>query len=214
MVCMPKQPRSAARTTRRRFWFDPRFIIGLVLVIVSVTGVWLVVDSQDQTVPVYAAASTLPAGARVMSDDLTLSRVSLGSLDGQYIREGELPEGDLVIIRTVGDGELIPASAIAAAAESAVAPVVIEITGELPESVVVGARVDVWAAAPMEQNGFGQPTVIVDGAVVARVVTDDAMVGQQNTSVEVLIPKGEVATVLSAQANGHALSLVPGANVA
>ncbi|WP_166981123.1 hypothetical protein [Paramicrobacterium fandaimingii] len=211
---MPNQPRSAARTTRRRFWFDPRFIIGLVLVIISVTGVWLVVDSQDQTVPVYAAAATLPAGAHVMTDDLTLSRVSLGSLDGRYIREGELPEGDLVTVRTVGDGELIPASAIADAAASAVAPVVIDITGELPESVAVGARVDIWAAAPNEQNGFGQPTVIVDGAVVARVVTDDAMVGQQSTSVEILIPKGDVATVLSAQANGHALSIVPGAGIA
>lgn len=210
---MPKQPKSTARTSRRRFWFDPRFIIGLVLVIISVTGVWVVIDSHDQTVPVYAAASTLPAGSNVSTDDLVLSRVSLGALDGQYIREGQLPEGNLVIVRTVGDGELIPASAIGDAAASAVAPIVIDIAGELAESVVVGARVDMWAAAPTEQNGFGQPTVIVDGAVVARVVTDDAMVGQQNTSVEVLIPKGDVATVLSAQANGHALSLVPGAGV-
>ncbi|GAB2520580.1 hypothetical protein FB385_2796 [Paramicrobacterium agarici] len=212
MVTMPKETSSAPRSTRRRFWFDPRFVIGLVLVVVSVAGVWFVVDSSDKTVPVYAASSTLPAGSPLSVDDLTVSRVSLGSLDGEYIREGDLPEGRLVISRTIGDGELVPASAVVAAVESSVSAVVIEIRGELPESVAVGARVDVWAAAPDEQNGFGQPTVIVDGAVVARVSSDDAMVGQQSTSVEILVPKGDVATLLSAQANGHALSLVPEAS--
>ncbi|MCW4458441.1 hypothetical protein [Microbacterium sp. MPKO10] len=211
---MPKESITSPRTARRRFWLDPRFIIGVVLVLVSVTGVWLVVDANDSTVPVYAAPSTLPAGVHISADELAVTRVSLGGVDGEYVREGELPAGDLVVTRTVGDGELIPASAVAAASESAVTAVVVEIPGELPASVDIGTRVDVWAAAPNDDDtGFGQPTVIVDSAVVAHISDNDAMVGQASTSVEILVPKGDVATVLSALANGHALSLVPESSV-
>lgn len=214
MVIMLQDTTSTERPARRRFWFDARFVIGIVLVLASIAGVWAVVDANDKTIAVYSASATLPAGQPVDTDDLALILVRLGSLTDSYIREGALPEGKIVLTHTVAEGELLPAGAVISADEVGVAPVVVQTTGELAEAVDTGAVVDVWAAEPRESDQFGQPTVIVSGAVVSRVLASDSMVGQQQVSVELLVPKGALATVLSAHANGYAISLIPSAGTA
>lgn len=56
--------------TRRRFWVDPRFAIGLVLVGASIAGVGAIVVGSDQTTAVYTARRTLTVGDHVRSTDL------------------------------------------------------------------------------------------------------------------------------------------------
>ncbi|WP_176980833.1 SAF domain-containing protein [Paramicrobacterium humi] len=197
------------RAVRRRFWFDPRFVIGIVLVVVSVFGVWFVVSTNDKTIAVYSAASTLTPGTVLSDDDLVVTHVRLGAVEGNYVLSGALPGAGALLTRTIPKGELLPRSAITDASSVGVSPVVVHLAGVLPASVDTGSVVDTWAAEPVEGGGFGQPVVIVDGATVNRVIEDDAMVGGAQVSVELLVPKGDVATVLAAVANGHALSLVP-----
>lgn len=213
MVIMAQRSAStaqvSARPVRRRFWFDPRFLIGIVLVAVSVAGVWFVVTTNDETVPVYAAGSTLTPGSMLTEGDLVVTRVRLGDLEGSYVRSGALPGEGALVTRTVPEGELLPLSAITDASSVGVSPVVVDIAGVLPASIDTGSVVDIWAAAPVEGGSFDQPVVIVDGATVNRVIEGDGMVGDARVSVEVLVPKGDVATVLSAVANGYAMSLVP-----
>lgn len=193
----------------RRLRLDPRLVIGVVLVAASIAGVVAVVSANDDSVPVYAAAATLTPGSPVDADDLVVTRVRLDAAAELYIGEDALPDGALVA-RTVREGELVPLSAITLASSVGVSPVVISVDGTLAASVIEGADVDVWAAAPTELGGFGSPAVLVSGVTVARVTVDDGLVaGTSGADVEILVEKGDLAAVLAAIAEGDSLSLIP-----
>jgi hypothetical protein len=196
--------------TPRSFWFDPRFAIGIVLVIASVAGVLVVVASADQTTTVYAARTVLSVGDRIGSDDLVEQSVSLGTVDGSYLDVDSIPSDGLIVTRTIAEGELVPSSAVGSTAGVRLASVVITVNSQLPRSVDAGSVVDVWAAREGESGLFGPPSVLVPSATVVQVVESDSIIaGSAAVSVELLVPRNRTARVLEALANADALSLVP-----
>jgi flagella basal body P-ring formation protein FlgA len=89
--------RSAPRVrAHRSFVFDPRFIIGLVLVIVSALGVTWLVATVDQTADVYVASSTLNTGERFTTDDLAVAHVRLGTAVDRYLEPADIPADGVV----------------------------------------------------------------------------------------------------------------------
>jgi len=201
---------SQQRRTRRPFFFDPRFAIGLALVIASVVGVYAIVRTADHTTQVYAARNALVAGQHFSADDLVVRAVQLGSVGGKYVTADDLPNAGAVATRSVPEGELVPASAVGTAAAENETSVVVHVKGEIAASVTPGTSVDVWSAARTEHDRYDPPAVLVDGATVVRVVEADSMVASSDgLSVEVRVPKRKVAAVLEAIANADAISLVP-----
>jgi len=200
---------TSSRPPRSRRWLDPRLAIGIGLVVVSLVGVWLVVDTATRSTPVYAAATTLSAGDRLDASDLVVVQARLGDARERYVADGALPADGAVVTRTVLAGELVPQSAIGRAEEVDAGSVVIESDTALPEAVTDGAIVDVWAAEPDEGGSFGPPSVIVDGASVVRVVESDGLVGSDGATVEILVPAGKIASVLASISRGDAISIVP-----
>lgn len=203
---------SGARVERppRSFWFDPRFAIGVGLVVLSVVGVFAIVAAADSSVQVYAARSALSPGDRVTSDDLEARSVRLGSLGAKYLADGDIPRTGFVVTRAVAAGELVPASAIGDVAGTQFASIVISVNGRLARSVGEGSVVDLWSAQETEANVFGPPSVLVPSATVVRVIPPDGVIADRATqSVEVLVPRTKTASVLAAIANADALSLVP-----
>ena len=101
-------PTPSASRLRRPSWRDPRLLLGLVIVAGSVAlGSWAV-SSAGRTVAVYAAAGALTPGEPVDPSGLRTVEVRLASGDGKYfLADRPLPE-DLVALRVVGDGELVP----------------------------------------------------------------------------------------------------------
>jgi hypothetical protein len=196
--------------TPRSFWFDPRFGIGLALVVVSVLGVLGIVTSADTSVQVFAARSALTPGDKINATDLIATSVSLGQVDAKYVRVSTFPAGGLVVTRTVSAGELVPASAVGAVSGSTVASVVVTVHGALPQSVMAGAVVDLWSANQAEDRTFGPPTVLTPSATVVRVITPDGIAsGHNGNPVELLVQRSRLASVLEAIANEHEISLVP-----
>jgi hypothetical protein len=203
----PPRPRS------RPFWGDARFLLGVLLVAVSVAGVWLVVSAARQTVPMLVAADTLVPGAPIAEGDVRVVDVALGAADRAYLAPEALAEG-VVATRTVGEGELVPADAVGPAASAGVTTVVIDTAVAVPASVSAGAAVEVWFAPPTEEAGvFETPRILVPDATVVSVAADDAVVGRAGASLEVVIPREDVPAVLAATANGSTLSVVPAAGV-
>lgn len=196
--------------TRRPFYFDPRFAMGLVLVVASVIGVYVIVASADRSTQVYAARTALVAGDSVHADDLVVTTVRLGAIDRLYLSRGALPSRGAVVTRSVAAGELVPASAVSDAQTVSQTSVVLRVQGELAASVVPGSAVDVWSAALKGQNRYAPPVVLVGGATVVRVIQSDGLVAQrEGRSVEVRVPGSKVAAVLESLANNDAISLVP-----
>lgn len=201
---------SAPPSRKRRAWIDPRFLIGVVLVAASVIGVVSIVSAADTTTSAYATRSAIAPGDRIDLDDLVSIDVRLGAADELYLLPGDVPEDGLLVARAVAAGELVPASAVGSAAGQRLASVVVSVTGPLPAAIEPGSSVDLWAAPKEESNSFGPPTTVVTGATVVRIVESEAIVsGGEVTALEVLVPRGKVARVLAAIANGDALAVVP-----
>ncbi|MET0480665.1 MAG: flagella basal body P-ring formation protein FlgA [Mycetocola sp.] len=187
---------------------DPRVVVGAGLILASVAGVWFVVDAADRSSPVLVAASTLSVGDTLSEDDLDVAHVRLDKADARYL--ARVPDGGLVVTRTVFKGEIIPLSAVKASAHVQVRAVVVESATRLPGSVVTGSLVDVWAAERSEDGSFAPPVVVVGGAGVVEVIEQQGLVssGASNT-VELLVPTGSVALLLAAIAGESAISIVP-----
>ncbi len=197
---------------RRPLAVDPRLLIGLALVVASVAGVVTLVTTADTTTEVLAAGAALSPGQRVQRDDLVVVDVRLATAGAHYLVPAEVPAEGVVVVRAVGEGELVPVDAVGSADGLRLASLVLDVRGALAASVVPGAVVDVWASREQEGGSFGPPAVIASGATVVRLVESDSIVsGGRTTAVEVLVPKSRIARVLEAAANSDAVSIVPAA---
>lgn len=197
-------------TRRRSFWFDPRFAIGLALVVLSVIGVVGLVSAANASVDVLAAVKTLTPGERITASDLVSTSVRAGRLDNLYLQSKDVPRGGLVVTRGITAGELVPTSAVGSEAGAGLTSVVVSVSGGLAASINPGARIDLWAAAHTDTSSYATPGVLVPSAIVVRVLDQKNLVGAgTDESVELLVPKSATAGVLDAVANGANLSVVP-----
>ncbi len=197
-----------ARPRPRGFWADLRFLLGIALIVFSVAGVWLVVAAARQTVPVFAAATTLVPGQRVDADDLRVVEVALGPLQDSYASPATLHPG-AVAARAVPAGELVPRDALGDAARARTTTVVVRSASDVPATVAAGSSVEVWAAAPRERGAFDTPRILIAAATVASVERDRSVMGSDGVAVEIVIERADVAATLAAIADGSSLSIVP-----
>lgn len=194
----------------RAFWFDPRFAIGIVLVVASISGVLLVVATADQTTTVYAARDALSVGDHVERADLAEHSVRLGTVTDRYLTADRVPAEGLIVTRTIAAGELVPMEAVGNTAGKRLSSIVITVGGKLPAAVESGSVVDVWASREGESGSFGPPSVLIPSATVVRVIESDGIIaGSGVVNVELLVPRSRTARLLEALANADALSLVP-----
>lgn len=201
---------TANRTRPRAFWSDARFVLGILLVVASIAGVWFVVTAARQTVPVFAAARTIVAGTALSGDDVRVVEVALGQMGDAYLAPESLEEG-LVATRTIPSGELVPQSAVGDASAATVTTVVLRSAVDVPGSVEPGSVVEVWSAPLIERGRYDTPRILVADATVVAVTRDDSMIGGGSAALEVVIPRADVAATLAAMSDESALSVVPSA---
>lgn len=215
-------PSPTVARLRRPGWRDPRLVLGLVLVAASVAlGSWAV-SAAGRTVAVYAAAGPLTPGQALDARDLRTVEVRLGPGSGKYFLVGEPLPDDLVALRVVGDGELVPRSAVGASEELAVRAVAVPVTGALSDRVEDGALVDVWfvpssegdpAARGPEPAGAaaeGEPYELARQVVVAQVAeAGGTLVTGGATTLHVLVPTDDLPGVLAALAADGEIAVVP-----
>lgn len=207
---MPPTSRPA-RPARRPAWLDPRFVVGLVLVLVSAGGVVALVRSVDSSTVVMAAASALDAGSTVHDADLVPVRVRIdGAAAGLYVSPGAA-DGS-VVTRFVGGGELVPRSSLSSSDARTTASVVIATAAGADHLVAAGTVVDIWAAAAKGSgtDAYDPPRVIVSGATVAEVIRPEGFVAdQEHTRVRVTVPRQDVAALLASTDARDQITLVP-----
>jgi hypothetical protein len=195
---------------RRRRLLDPRILIGVVLIAASALGTTALVAALTRTVVVYRAGSAIVAGDRVTTSRLAPATVRLGDAAGLYL-SGALPAEGLVATRPIAAGEIVPRSAVGTTTAVSSATVVVDLASPLAAGVAVGSTVDLWSAARTDpnENRYAAPVVLVGDAVVTRVSAPQGLIaGATDDSVELQVPRDEVAAVLAAQAGGARLSAV------
>jgi hypothetical protein len=188
---------------------DPRFVIGLVLVVASIGGVAAVVADSDHSTAVYTARHTLAVGDRLTPADLRETRVQLGAAAALYLVPApDLKEG-LLVTQTILTGELVALSAVGKLSGHDVTSVVVDVPGRLAASIMAGSVVDIWSARTIGPSEYAPPTILVGQASVVRIVEPTGIIAADNgQSVEMLVPKASVGAVLEAIMNGDALAVV------
>lgn len=199
---------AAERRVRR--YRDPRLLIGLLLVTVSIGAVVGIVALADEGEEVLAAPRLLVEGERIDRDDLEPRRVVLGLESHGYVTAADIPEAGVVITRTIGAGELVPLSAVGDERGPRSTTVVVTLSTALGATVRPGDRLDLWAAPAEEAGRFGAPVVIASGTQLVRTITAEGIVSSGEAGrIELLVPRRDVARILFALANGDALAAIP-----
>ena len=138
---LPSPP--AARLALPR-WLSGRMVVGVLIVLLSVVIGVRVVSAADQTVPVLVAADDLAPGQPLTADLVDELRVRLDHGLDNYLT-GDVGTG-YVVVRPVGQGELLPKAAIRPVTEAAdTRYLTVPLNGtELPPGIGAGDLVDVW----------------------------------------------------------------------
>jgi hypothetical protein len=159
----------------RAHWRDPRLALGLAVVALCTLLGARALAAADDTVAVWAAGHTLGAGQRVGTGDLVRLDVRFGSqsaADRYLSATGGLPDG-AVVDRAVEEGELLARSAIAGAGADALTEVPLSVeTGAVPDTVRVGATVDVYVTL---RDSAAAQLVLDDVAVLAAPVSGTSL---------------------------------------
>jgi hypothetical protein len=208
-------PAPVANRLRRPGWRDPRLLAGVAMVAGSVAlGSW-VVQGAERTTQVYVARDTLAPGSAIEVSGLGVAQVRLGDVDvARYVTVADGLPQDVVALRVVAAGELVPRAALGSAADLDVRPVAIAVTVAPSADLVAGSLVDLWEVpAPSRSTDGTDPAVmpreLAPALTVAQVKRPDgAFATGGSTIVYVLVPTAILPTVLAAVAGDGAVQLV------
>lgn len=194
---------------RKPSWKDPRLLIGLLLVCVSVAGVIALVESVDSATEVYAAREDLPVGAELTEEDFQIVPVRLGDIEGSYrVATEGIPE-NAVAQQLIRAGELLPGSSVGSADGLDRKPVGLTIEDPLPTGTATGDRVDVWVSPRGEGNEYGAPELLLEGAEIFDYTEEDSALGaSQSVRVFVLVDDETLPALLDALSNEARIAVV------
>lgn len=197
---------------RRPRWKDPRLIVGIVLVLASVLMGALLVSRLSETTAVLVARSAIAPGEEFDPADLDVVELRLGDQDSLYLGTIEAIPEDAVATSAILPGEMVPRSAVGQASDVTLRPVVIPVEETVAESVTPGAGVELWHTRPGDEDAAGTAELLVQEAVVRR-IDEGSSLGMQSMSVEVLVPRDDLAAVLEVLARDERLDVIgiPGA---
>jgi hypothetical protein len=202
-----------ATRLRRPRWRDPRLLTGVVIVAVSVAlGSW-VVSSASRTVPAFVADGALTPGEPLTADGLRAVDVRLGAGTGRYLPADEPLPADLVVLRVVDDGELVPLTALGADAD--VRSVAVPVASGLSDRIRAGAVVDLWFVpdAPIAPDAAAdkpEPSTLARNVVVEQVDAEEGgMIVDGTVTLHVLVPAESLPTVLTALSDTGTVAVVP-----
>jgi hypothetical protein len=144
----------AALRARRPSWRDPRLVLGVVLLCASVLAGARILDGADETVAVLAVRAPLAAGQVIEPAELTTVRLRFADeKDADRYLPGGSELGEVVALRPLGAGELLPRDAVGGGGAAVLTELPLTLrAGRVPAAVQVGSSVDVWAAEPARES--------------------------------------------------------------
>ncbi|MDO5662846.1 MAG: SAF domain-containing protein [Brachybacterium sp.] len=205
-------PASSTLRLRRPRWKDPRLIIGIVLVVLSVLAGSLLVHRLAQTTPVLVAREDVVVGDTLDPSAFTVVEMRLGEHTEAYATGAEDIPGGAVATRTLGAGEILPRSVIGQSEDVSLRPVVIPVDVAVAESVRPGGGVELWHTPTGREDADPVAQQLVGDGIVRRVDSGSTL-AMRSVNVEVLVRTEDLPAVLEALGRGDRVDVigVPGA---
>jgi hypothetical protein len=197
-------PTPAASRLPRARWLDPRLLLGLLLVLVSVVVGAKVFADADRRVQVWSLTRDLGPDTLLTEDDVRTTAVRLDGAAGRYVSAAQDVEG-LVLTRPLGRGELLPVAAVARDGPDQ-RRVVIEVDRVGVTGLARGRVVDVYVVRePGPDESPRPPELVLAGVTVGDDVRTGggAFSGSGSTvGVTLLVDQPDVPAVIDAVAHG------------
>jgi hypothetical protein len=212
---MPELPKPTAARLHRPRWRDTRLVVGVVLVLLSMTIGAKAISAADDTAPMYAAAASLVPGQPVTQSDVKRVDVQLGVERNRYVAADHDIAPGTFALRSVRPGELLPGSALGTRAATDLKPVSVPVDGGGAALLAAGSVVDVWVNAKDPSSAaekYGSPVKTLQAAPVAH--TPDTSGGglgaaSGTTAVQIMVPEASVQALIAAIDQGAKITLVP-----
>jgi hypothetical protein len=199
----------AARRTGRPGWRDPRLVVGVAVVAISVVLGARIFAAADDTVQVWAAARDLQPGTTLQAADLEPHRIRFTSTDdaNRYLSAAATAPVGAVLARPVGSGELLPRAALGSGErEPWVEVPVAAATEAVPATVRAGSRVDVWVTPDRPTRARERSVLVLDDVRVVAAPAAGGTFGAGSTRQLVVgVPASDedlLATALAQAAGG------------
>lgn len=192
----------AQRSISRR-----NLILGMLLVTLSMVGVWFLVEANNRTEEYLVAAKPAASGSMITESSFRVAKLNLGDSSRLYLKPGDLEPGNY-LLNTMAVGQLVALGSVASAIIDARQPVVITSTMPLPRGVGVGDFVDIWVSQSLEGGVYADPLTLVLDAEIVDITTETGVMANQQPQVQVLVPVDAVSSILDAVASKDAISLV------
>ena len=190
-----------ARRGSRPRWRDPRLLLGVLLVLVSVLLGARILAAADDTVPVWAVSRDLPTGGRLDAAAVEVVRVRMSDA-GPYL-DGlrPIPAG-AVVTHPLAAHELLPSSAVAPAGSQPTVQLPLGVdSSSLPADLGAGDLVDVWV---VPTDGRARARLALASVVVVSADEPTSFGAGSTRTVVVGLQSGgdQLTTVLPALASG------------
>jgi hypothetical protein len=214
-MVMADLPKPTATRLQKPSWRDSRLVVGVVLVLLSMTVGAKAIAAADDTVPMYAAAASLVPGQQVRQKDLRRVDVQLGADRRSYVPADHDIAPNTFALRDVRPGELLPASALGTRDAVNLKPVSVPVDGGGAGQLAAGSVVDVWVNPKDPSSAgekYGKPVKTIEAAPVVR--TPDTSGGGLGavsgmTAVQIMVPEERVQALIAAIDQGAKITLVP-----
>ncbi|NMW88297.1 SAF domain-containing protein [Mobiluncus curtisii] len=161
------------------------------------------------------AKTTLVAGHTVQSGDIEVISANPGRAAGQYLREGEIQEGS-VVVQTIAGGQLIPKASLSQT-EPFRKRIVLNLAAPLPSSVKKGDYLEIWklpdekSASTFESDTpLENAQKLADKAVFLAEKKSETALGSKNQmNVEISVPEEDLSPILAAVGTKTPLMAIP-----
>ena len=196
-----KKVNATKRFDEIRLYLNPRYLLGLILILASFSSAYLISKSSDRMITVWGASVDLAPGEMIEADDLKVIRVRLPDNAAQYLDS----KTDLIgttVLRAIGSSELIPSFALTSEVDLSLARVPISIAREwAPIELRNGSLVDIYGI-PNRANQFSQDSNPSSRLLISNIAIDSVDASSRELGgrigMTVLVPQARVEAIVSA----------------
>lgn len=200
--------RSVVAQKRPRVWRDPRFIVGVLLIVASVLACTLLVAQARGGTRHYQVTREVAVGEILDGTNTRAAEVRTAS--DAYLPWGDLVEG-AVATRSMATGELLARGAVADRSDAGYRRLMVTVSSGLPDSAQPGTAMELWFVPGAHAGGERMPARLVAPEVVLVRISEatGGLVSQGATRIEVRLPVSDLAEVLEATGGDGVLTAVP-----
>ena len=192
---------------RRPAWRDPRLIVGLALIAVSIILTTSIVSAARGGATVYRATLAILPGDVLGSHNIAPTRLDVDT--SVYATADALAPG-ATVSEEVAAGEILRVSSIADTSAATARRLVITVSDSLPASVQAGDQLDLWSVQQSSGVQSGQGAVHLGvRATLVRVLEQTTSIAAKGTRIEILVDEASVGAVLEATAGKNSLAALP-----